>query len=80
MVILHIPVHESLYVNYTVFQAIGSHNLVFGMPEGCERSFCEYYVGMSPNPSDPTYLDVYLEGNAAGWVAIGFSLNIQMVY
>uniref|UniRef100_A0A1X7SM59 DOMON domain-containing protein n=1 Tax=Amphimedon queenslandica TaxID=400682 RepID=A0A1X7SM59_AMPQE len=58
--------------------AVGSHNLVFGMPEGCERSTCEYYVGLSPNPSDPTYLDVYLEGNAAGWIAIGFSLNTQM--
>ena len=50
------------------------------MPEGCLRVDCEYYVGMSRNPSDPTYLDVYLEGNAAGWVAIGFSNNTQMVY
>ena len=80
MVTFYIPIHESLYVNCTVFQAIGSHNLVFGMPEGCNRSSCEYYVGLSRNPSNPTYLDVYLEGNAAGWVAIGFSLNTQMVY
>ncbi|XP_019851674.1 PREDICTED: uncharacterized protein LOC100636115 isoform X10 [Amphimedon queenslandica] len=58
--------------------AVGSHNLLFGMPQGCDRSSCEYYVGLSPNPSDPTYLDVYLEGNAAGWIAIGFSLNKQM--
>ncbi|XP_019851666.1 PREDICTED: uncharacterized protein LOC100636115 isoform X3 [Amphimedon queenslandica] len=58
--------------------AVGSHNLLFGMPQGCERSACEYYVGLSPNPSDPTYLDVYLEGNAAGWIAVGFSLNTQM--
>ena len=53
---------------------------MFGRPDGCNRTTCEYYVGLSPNPSDSSYLDVYLEGNAAGWIAIGFSLNRQMVH
>ena len=26
-----------------------------------------------------SFIDVYLEGNAAGWIAVGFSLNLQMV-
>ena len=50
------------------------------MPENCPRQECDYFVGLGLNPSDPTYLDVYLEGNAAGWIAIGFSNNTQMVY
>ena len=50
------------------------------MPENCLRQECEYFVGLGLNPSNSSYLDVYLEGNAAGWIAIGFSLNRQMVH
>ena len=28
---------------------------------------------------NPSFIDVYLEGNAAGWIAIGFSLSAQLV-
>ena len=45
--------------------------LILLYSENCPRQECEYFVGLGLNPSDPTYLDVYLDGNAAGWVAIG---------
>ena len=60
-------------------KSLGGHRLIFRSPSGCDRSNCDYYVGLSPNAVDSTYLDVYLEGTASGWIAIGFSLNTQMV-
>ncbi len=51
----------------------------FGIPEGCSGSACNYYVGLNVNEDDPEYLDVYLDGVADGWVAVGFSINTQMV-
>ena len=34
---------------------------------------------MGPNNADPTFLDIYMEGIAAGWVAVGFSDSRLMV-
>ena len=34
---------------------------------------------MGPNTANPQYLDVYMEGIAFGWMAIGFSDNQMMV-
>ena len=34
---------------------------------------------MGPNNEDSKYLDVYMEGTAAGWIAVGFSENQIMV-
>ncbi len=51
----------------------------FGLPEGCSGSACNYYVGLNVNQDNSSYLDVYLDGVANGWVAIGFSQDQQMV-
>lgn len=40
---------------------------------------CDYRVAMGPNDNDPEFLDIYLEGSRAGWVAVGFSLDKRMV-
>ena len=34
---------------------------------------------MGPNTANSDYLDVYMEGTAAGWMAVGFSENQIMV-
>ncbi len=39
----------------------------------------EYYLAARLNPNNSAYLDITLEADAAGWVAIGFSDNDQMV-
>ena len=39
----------------------------------------DYYLATRVNPYNSDYLDVVLEGVAAGWVAVGFSQNQLMV-
>ena len=34
---------------------------------------------MGPNTDNSNYLDVYMEGTAEGWMAVGFSENRMMV-
>ena len=34
---------------------------------------------MEQNEGDPDFLDVYMEGDAAGWLAVGFSDTPNMV-
>ena len=53
--------------------------IVFGFPVGCQRSTCDYFVATGPNPANGNYLDIHLEGNAQGWVAVGFSKDMRMV-
>jgi hypothetical protein len=50
-----------------------------GFPRGCKQSECEYFVGINTNPEDDRFLDFTLEGQAEGWVAIGFSDTPNMV-
>jgi hypothetical protein len=74
------PVRDNNTAGRCPIQAtsVGNHRLFFGFPRGCRRSSCDYYVGINPNPADSSYLDFYLEGNARGWIAIGFSENMTM--
>ena len=55
------------------------YNLEFGLPHGCTKANCTYYVAMGPNAEDDKFLDVYLQGTADGWVAVGFSHTTLMV-
>ena len=48
-------------------------------PAGCDPSSCNLYVGIDTNAGNNGFLDIYLEGNAAGWVAVGFSESRDMV-
>lgn len=58
----------------------GTGPLVFRIPASCERaSECDVYVEITANSSDTRYLDIYLEGVADGWVAVGFSKTASMV-
>ncbi len=48
-------------------------------PAGCEVADCSVFVGIDTNVADPRFLDIYLEGNARGWVAVGFTDSPSMV-
>ena len=48
-------------------------------PDGCDPDRCDYFLGISPNSGNSSYLDFYLVGRATGWVAVGFSLTANMV-
>ena len=42
-------------------------------------SECNLFVGIDTNEGDSDFLDVYLEGSASTWVAVGFSTSNNMV-
>ena len=48
-------------------------------PDGCSRTSCNVFVTMAANPFNSSYLDIYMEGTADGWVAVGFSNSRIMV-
>ena len=55
------------------------YRLQFRSPEGCNISDCVHYIGIDTNIGDNDFLDIYMEGTAAGWVAVGFSETSSMV-
>ena len=57
----------------------GDYRLQFFSPEGCNISDCDLYIGIDTNTGDNDFLDIYMEGTAAGWVAVGFSATNNMV-
>ena len=52
---------------------------MFRTPDGCERDDCSLYWAMGPNNEKSDYLDVYMEGDVNGWMALGFSNDRSMV-
>ncbi len=48
-------------------------------PDGCSRASCDLFIGIDTNTGDDGFLDIYMEGTAAGWVAVGFSETPNMV-
>ena len=48
-------------------------------PDGCSRSSCDLFIGIDTNTGDNRYIDIYMEGTAAGWIAVGFSDTPNMV-
>ena len=73
--ILH---HGSMFMCYLRIQN-QDYNIEVGLPPGCTKDNCMYYVAMGPNAEDGEFLDVYLQGTVEGWVAVGFSLDQMMV-
>ncbi len=48
-------------------------------PTGCSRADCDLFIGIDTNAGDNEFLDIYMEGTAEGWVAVGFSETANMV-
>jgi hypothetical protein len=40
---------------------------------------CTSFVGIDTNTGNPGILDIYMEGEAQGWVAVGFTATRSMV-
>ena len=47
-------------------------------PPGCSGTACSYFLGVRTN-EDPLFLDFMMEGNARGWIAVGYTPNPGMV-
>ncbi len=48
-------------------------------PTSCSRASCDLFIGIDTNTGDDGFLDIYMEGTAEGWVAVGFSETPNMV-
>lgn len=48
-------------------------------PEGCHDRECNYFVRIQRDEQDHNLLLFKLEGNAQGWIAVGFSPTPNMV-
>ena len=55
------------------------YRLTFRDPPECHASSCDVFVGIDTNAGNPDFLDIYLEGVADGWVAVGFTETANMV-
>ena len=56
------------------------YRIIATIPNGCSPpSSCDLFVGVDTNLGNTTYLDVYMEGTAQGWLAVGFSETADMV-
>eukprot|EP00731_Ephydatia_muelleri_P020315 Em0013g42a len=55
-----------------------TYRINYNAPPNCEKTTCDYSVAIATNSEDSSFLDFVLEGNAQGWVAIGFSTNGNM--
>ena len=55
------------------------YRLVFSDPPNCAPSTCNIFVGIDTNAGNGLFLDIYMEGNTQGWVAVGFSDSASMV-
>ena len=65
---------------FFIQSALSSFPIIFRTPTDCVRDVnCTFYWAMGPNTANSDYLDVYMEGTAAGWMAVGFSENQIMV-
>ena len=54
----------------------------FHIPESCNssnHSSCDVNVTTAPHPLNSSFLAMQIEGNAFGWVAVGFSDSETMV-
>ena len=55
------------------------YRLTLRTPEGCSVTDCTSFVGIDTNTGNTGILDIYMEGEAQGWVAVGFTATRNMV-
>ena len=56
-----------------------NYTLTFRTPDGCDIADCDFFAGVDTNEGNSDYLDIYMEGDAGAWLAIGFSDSPDMV-
>lgn len=67
------------YSNILQIRAPEDYRLTFRTPPGCNLTNCTSFVGIDTNVDNPGFLDIYMEGEALGWVAVGFTQTRDMV-
>lgn len=55
------------------------YRLIFRSPSLCVGFRCNIFVGIDTNIGNSSFLDIYMEGEGLGWVAVGFSHTQDMV-
>ena len=55
------------------------YDLIFRDPANCSPGQCTIFVGIDTNAGNSDYLDIYMEGESQGWVAVGFTATPNMV-
>ena len=73
--------HELLHSSHSLHcctQSSTTFQFTRGIPEGCNPSECDYFIGINPS-KNKNLLDITLEGNAKGWIAVGFTKTPSMV-
>ncbi|XP_064386742.1 putative ferric-chelate reductase 1 [Halichondria panicea] len=54
------------------------YRLQFQNPSGCGIGDCNVYVAIDTNRGNDSWLDIYMEGKAEGWVGVGFTHSAGM--
>ena len=55
------------------------YRITMRLPQDCQPTECDLFIGIDTNAGDNEWLDVYMEGNAERWIAVGFSRTNDMV-
>ena len=55
------------------------YNTIIQHQADCNPDTCILFIGMEANEGDSEYLDVYMQGSADAWLAVGFSATATMV-
>lgn len=63
----------------TMQSNIENYRLTHQIPKGCVPPLCDFFMGISTNDNNRSFIDFTLEGRANGWVAVGFSNTSNMV-
>ncbi len=56
-----------------------SYRITLRVPSNCAPATCTLFIGVDTNEGNDEYLDVYMEGDTTGWIALGFSETANMV-
>ena len=54
------------------------YSVIARSPSGCARSSCDFFFAVQVNADNSSFLDLYMEGNANGWLALGFTTSPNM--
>lgn len=73
--------HDNLLLTDACYQvrAPEDYQLILRTPPDCNLTNCTTYIGIDINAGNNGFLDIYMEGEALGWVAVGFTQTRNMV-
>ncbi len=60
-------------------KTLDEFRLHFQSPPDCDIDDCSVYVAIDTNRGNDSWLDIYMEGKAEGWMGVGFTHTPDMV-